>query len=234
MTSHEMRTPATIATGYAEALLAQETDATRRGDLEVIGEELQRLVRASDRITRTIRMDDPDHSGGRDLAGLLRGTVERWRVLADRDWRVECAVREHACSPERLRAAIDTMVENAVRYTGPGDTVRAFAQVDGTHLVVGVADSGPGMPAMLLRGLAEGQGAVTTAQDAAYLTADPKSQTGLGLALVREVAQGCGGRLVAGTSGEGGALVAVSLPHPHRASARGGSNPAQAGGSTRP
>ena len=42
--------------------------------------------------------------------------------------------------------------------------------------------------------------------------ADPKSQTGLGLSLVRETAEALGGRLVAGRSAEGGALLLMVLP----------------------
>jgi two-component system OmpR family sensor kinase len=213
MTSHEMRTPATIAIGYAEVLLAHETDATKRSDLEVIRDELGRLVLAGDRIIRTIRMHDQDDLRPHDVAELLGGTVDRWRVLADRDWVVDCAPIEHVCSEERMRACIDTLVENAVRYTEAGDTVRVFARLEGAHVVLGVADSGPGMSPELLRSLSRGDVRTRAEADATYVAEDPKAQTGLGLALVREAVQVRGGRLVAGVSSEGGALVAMAVPH---------------------
>lgn len=213
MTSHEMRTPATIAIGYAEVLLAHETDETKRSDLEVIRDELGRLVLAGDRIIRTIRMHDQDDLKPHDVADLLRGTVDRWRVLADRDWVVDCAPIEHICSEERMRACIDTLVENAVRYTEAGDTVRVFARLDGAKLVLGVADSGSGMSSELLHSLSRGDIRTRAEADATFVAEDPKAQTGLGLALVREAVQARGGRLVAGTSSEGGALVAMAVPH---------------------
>ena len=213
MTSHEMRTPATIAIGYAEVLLAHETDATKRSDLEVIRDELGRLVLAGDRIIRTIRMHDQDDLRSHDISELLRGTVDRWRVLADRHWVVDCATIEHVCSEERMRACIDTLVENAVRYTEAGDTVRVFAGLEGAHVVIGVADSGPGMSSELLHSLSRGDIRTRAEADATYVAEDPKAQTGLGLALVREAVQVRGGRLVAGTSSEGGALVAMAVPH---------------------
>jgi signal transduction histidine kinase len=213
MTSHEMRTPATIAIGYAEVLLAHETDATKRSDLEVIRDELGRLVLAGDRIIRTIRMHDQDDLRSHDVAELLGGTVDRWRVLADRDWVVDCASIEHVCSEERMRACIDTLVENAVRYTEAGDTVRVFARLEGAQVVLGVADSGPGMSPELLHSLSRGDVRTRAEADASYVAEDPKAQTGLGLALVREAVQLRGGRLVAGVSSEGGALVAMAVPH---------------------
>lgn len=211
MTSHEMRTPATIAMGYAEALLVQETDAVRRSDLEVIRDELGRLVLAGERMIRTMRMHDHEHRRELDLTSLLNETAERWSVLANRNWVVACPPLRHVCSADRLRACLDTLVENAVRYTEDGDTVRILGHVENRKLVVGVADSGPGMDPVMLRAL--GRGEITHAPSETYLAEDPKAQTGLGLALVREAVLAQGGRLAAGTSAEGGALVTLVVPY---------------------
>ena len=211
MTSHEMRTPATIAIGYAESLLAQERDPARRVDLEVICDELNRLVRAGDRVIRTIQVHDDSDLQPHDLGLLLRETAERWQVLADRAWVVDVPPIWHVCSAERVRAVLDTLVENAVRYTATGGTVRIFGAEHGEHVVVGVADSGPGMAPAMLRSLAGGAAGADDGS-AGWVAADPKSQTGLGLALVRDEAVARGGRLVAGRSAEGGALVVVAVP----------------------
>ncbi len=218
MTSHEMRTPATIAIGYAEMLLAIETDAVRRNDLEVIRDELGRLVLAGDRLIRTIRMHDHDEMENHDLPALLREVADRWSVLADRNWVVTCDLIRHVCSSDRMRACLDTLVENAVRYTDVGDTVRILGHVDGSDVVIGVADSGPGLHPMMLEAVNRDE--FDAANDSGSYTAeDPKAQTGLGLALVWEAARGRGGRVVAGTSEEGGALVTIRVPTvggPHR------------------
>lgn len=55
---------------------------------------------------------------------LLAQEVKRWQVVADRRW----VLGAEAClvlgSPERLRTGLDTLVENAIRYTSVVDTIR--------------------------------------------------------------------------------------------------------------
>src|SRR5688572_10487520 len=53
LTSHEMRTPLTIASGYVDLLLAREDRDSQRDDLLVVRDELGRLDRAGDRLLRT-------------------------------------------------------------------------------------------------------------------------------------------------------------------------------------
>ena len=211
MTSHEMRTPATIAMGYTEMLLSQESDPQRVEDLLVIRDELGRLVMAGDRLLRTIRMPDLDDLREHDLQRLLQEVAHRWQVLAERTWVVTCEPITHACSADRLRACLDTLVENAVRYTAPGDTVRIHAEVSGGEVTIGVADSGPGMDPLMMDALCSGSDAVSETE-AEYRALDPKAQTGLGLALVREVATARGGRMLAGRAAEGGVDVAIVVP----------------------
>ncbi len=211
MTSHEMRTPATIAIGYTEMLLSQETDPERRNDLRVISEELHRLVLAGDRLVRTLRMTDRDDVGMVDIDRVLAETADRWAVIADRDWSVEADAGLQMASAERLRACLDTLMENAVRYTDIGDVVRIFAHVVDDRLLIGVADSGPGMDPLLVRALRLDE-LGTLKRNSAYTAKDPKAQTGLGLSLVRDAAVARGGRVVAGRSAEGGALVVMCVP----------------------
>ena len=212
MTSHEMRTPATIALGYVDMLLENETDERVRSDLKVIGDELNRLVLVADRVMRMIRVHDHVAFERQDLANLLRETGERWSVVGERNWVVTCEPIELDCSAERLRACLDTLVENALRYTEDGDTVRIFGRRAGGAVTIGVADSGPGMDPQQIQAVNRGQLAASAAEYQDYVAEDPKAQTGLGLALVREAARARGGRVVAGVSAEGGAVVMMVLP----------------------
>lgn len=211
MTSHEMRTPATIAKGYAELLLQEETDSSRRDDLRVICEELDRLVLTSDRLVRMIRLEGSDRSELVDLDTLLSDTVERWSVLAARRWRSESSVGVHPCHRERLRACLDTLLENAVRYTSEGDTIRISGTRSGDQILIGVADSGPGLEQDLVHALNQDQ-VRPPGGDRGYRTADPKAQTGFGMAILHEVVRLEGGVLRAGVSAEGGALVVMAVP----------------------
>ena len=211
MTSHEMRTPATIAIGYADLLISREEDQAMREDLEVIRDELTRLVLVGGRLLRTMQMHDLEDLRREDLAALLNETASRWSAIADRNWTVSCPRIWHLCSAPRLRACLDTLIENALRYTESGDTIRLIGRRERDKVVVGVADSGPGMDPAMLAAIARGEPLVGTTAEP-YTAEDPKAQTGLGLALVQDAAEMRGGRLVAGRSCEGGALVLMAVP----------------------
>ena len=205
LTSHEMRTPLTIARGYVEMLLAGERDLERRRDLGVVDDELDRLTRVTERLVRAIRLQgdaDLDHV---DLDLVLRQTVERWAQVAERQWVVEPRAGWCEGSVERMRASLDTLVENALRYTVTGDVIRVTGSRDAASVTIGVADSGAGLSPDQVAAI-NGTGDVTEPPR------DALSQTGLGLGLVRGVAAARGGRLVAGTAPEGGALMLLQLP----------------------
>ena len=123
---------------------------------------------------------------------------------------VDSAAGKSDCSTERLRTCLDTLIENALRYTSVGATVRLVGFRTADAVCLGVADSGSGLQPDLAAAInADGFG---PAPDAAGASPDPLSQTGLGLALVHEVVASRDGRLVAGRSAEGGALVLMMIP----------------------
>ena len=207
LTSHEMRTPLTIASGYVDLLLAAEDREDRRDDLLVVHDELGRLARAGDRLLRMIRLEDALPRTRLDAAHLVRDTVTRWATVADRTWEIEAETVRVEASPERLRACLDTLIENAVRYTAAAGTIRVFCHQYEGHVWLGVADSGPGFTAE--------QTALINDGDAADLdlgAGGPGGQTGYGLGIVREIVNARGGLVRAGSSREGGALVLVVLP----------------------
>lgn len=205
LTSHEMRTPLTISRGYIELLLAREQEPDERRDLIVIDDELDRLTRVTERLLRAIRLQGGAEIVAVDLDALVRQTVERWAPVAHRTWVVEARAGEYQGSAERMRASLDTLIENALRYTVDGDTVRLTATRDGEELEVSVADSGSGLSD-------EQVAAINHAADGIEPPRDELSQTGLGLGLVRGLVGARGGRLLAGTAPEGGALLVLQLP----------------------
>jgi two-component system OmpR family sensor kinase len=211
VTSHEMRTPLTIASGYVDLLLARADD-TARPDLEVVQDELGRLARAGDRLIRMIQLQDLPHRTKVDLEELLHETAHRWATVADRHWSVDAAGGVVLAVPDRLRAGLDTLIENAVRHTAPGDAIRLVSDRRGEHWWIGIADSGPGLtPDQALQ--------VNRAPDAESPSPGqaagegPLARTGLGIGIVTDVAAAHGGKVAAGRSREGGALVLMVLPH---------------------
>lgn len=211
MTSHEMRTPATIALGYVDLLLGHEQVPARRDDLRVVREELERLVLSTDRLVRMLWITEAEVLVDVDVDLLLTETADRWSVLADREWQVSSTVGMQPASADRLRACLDTLVENAVRYTTGGDVVRLLSFEHDGALVVGVADGGPGLdPA--LTGAINAPARVEPPMRPELSAPDPKARTGLGLGLVHEVVTARGGRVIAGRAQDGGALLLMVVP----------------------
>ena len=206
--SHEIKTTLTIAGGYLDLVLTQVRTPTTRDDLEVARDELHRLSRASERLLRMMRMQEDHTIEPIDVDALMRQTLERWSTVAERDWLLDARAGWAECAPHRLRACFDTLIENSLRHTPPDGTIRLFGIRVDDHLCLGVADSGPG--------LSEDQlGAVN--QQSLRLTGvdvDDRqyAETGLGLSIVQEVVLERGGRLAAGSSEEGGALLVIVLP----------------------
>jgi signal transduction histidine kinase len=206
--SHEMRTPLAIAGGYIDLLRRQDLPEPAPEDLCVVREELDRSALAVDRLLRLIRSQDNLPLLDLDLDSLLREMVQRWQVVADRDWRVEADAGIQKLNADRMRACVDTLIENAVRYTNAGDTIRVFARRRGDTYVVGVADAGVGFTPDQIAAI-NATALDTTEQP---IITDPRSQTGLGLSLVREGVEWRGGRLLAGRAAEGGAEVRIICP----------------------
>jgi signal transduction histidine kinase len=206
LTSHELRTPLTIARGYVELLLAREVDPQQRRDLDVVDDELNRLTRVTERLVRVIRLQGGADLERVDLDLLLSQTTERWAQVADRCWVVEAHAGLYDGSAERMRACLDTLIENALRYTHDGDKVRLTSLREGGCITITVADSGPGLSAELAS-IINGD-----APSDVEVPRDELSQTGLGLGLVHAVVAARGGRLHAGSSPEGGALLRMEFP----------------------
>ena len=110
--------------------------------------------------------------------------------------------------PLRVRQIVSNLVDNALRVTPAGGTVRVGRRRSGSEFVVEVADTGPGISAADLPHVFE----------RSYLWG--KSQkvlpvgTGLGLAIVRELAVALGGRIDVASEPGRGTAFALHLPAP--------------------
>jgi signal transduction histidine kinase len=186
--SHELRTPVTIARGHLELLRRERPDAP---ELAVALDELRRMERIVERLLLLAKSEQQGFAFEEiDLEAFLSDLFMRWSEVAPRAWRldVDLAGRLRADS-EALRNALDALLENAVKYTDPGDSIELSAYADGWGgVVIEVADSGSGVPPEALPRIferwARADGARTRERGGA----------GLGLAIVAAVARAHGGR----------------------------------------
>lgn len=210
LTSHELRSPLTISTGYLRLLRESETDPARVADLDIVSDEVERISRTSERLLRLIRLQGDDGLEVIDVDAVARDVLRRWAGVTSREWVLDVGAGEAVGSAERLQVVLDTLVENAVRYTQTDQVIRVHTGrgPDG-DVVVGVADGGLGIPAARRQSLTE---AGATAGFTDPLEGDERSQTGLGLSIVRSVAVARGGRLVVEEAPEGGVFVHIRVP----------------------
>ncbi|KQX62004.1 sensor histidine kinase KdpD [Angustibacter sp. Root456] len=210
LTSHELRTPLTIARGYVELLQERVTDLEDQQDLAVAADELDRLSRVSDRLIRMIRLQDDTVTEDVDLDRVLSQAVERWRIVADRHWVLKSRLGHCHGSAERLRTCLDTLIENALRYTVPGDTIRLLGVRREAEFVVAVLDSGTGLTDSQIMAINAGE--QPQQAETPLGSVDRLAGTGLGLGIVRQIAHARGGSLYASRAPEGGAALSVTFP----------------------
>ena len=211
LTSHELRTPLGVARAEAALALARRrTRAELEQALHVVAARLDWMSRLSDDLlvlARSQRGRVPVRRTAIDLRALLEQCCEAWLAQArERGLELMLTVDEGLeveVDPDRVRQAVGNLLDNALRHTPPGGSVRIGASVAGPALRVEVEDSGPGFDPRVLpdafqpyvRGNGENAG----------------SGAGLGLAIVQAVAESHGGGAVAENLPGGGARVTVTM-----------------------
>ena len=208
--SHDLRTPLTSIKGYAEALTDGAVDDVGRvgGIIETEANRLERLVGDLLLLARLESTDFPLHLATIDprptvtsvAEGLQPDAAERGIVLSARvpDHDVPIEV-----DPDRFAQIVANLVTNALRYASRTVSLTLWEAEGRIHLAVG--DDGPGIPDADLPHVFE------RLYTAAANPAVKESGAGLGLAIVRDLAERMGGSVMARRSAMGGAEFVVSF-----------------------
>ena len=211
--AHELRNPLTIITGYVEALrdgeLAPTTDR-----LNAVLRQARRLGRAVDDL-RTLSLAD---IGGLTLlvapldpVELLQATVNSYAVQAQQanvalTWQAQGELGEIQGDEERLSQVLSNLVSNALRHTPAGGSVHLESHLEGSWLVLTVADTGEGiapdeLPHIFDRLFRAGQPAERD-----------RSGSGLGLAIVQALVSAHRGTIEAQSRRGVGTTFTIRLP----------------------
>lgn len=204
--SHELRTPLTIARGHLELLRTREG---ANPDLNVALEEMTRLDDIIEQLLVLAAADQPDflRRTDVDLDQFLEDVFVRWVDIAPRAWRLgSVPTGQIRLDADRVRAALDALLDNAVKYTGASEAIELRARLgeDGA-VIIEVADQGQGVPAEALERIFE---RFARADAARGRTA---GGFGLGLAIVDAIAKLHGGRCTVQSSSLG-SVFALELP----------------------
>jgi len=211
---HDLRTPLTTIAGYAEALhegKVNQDDLSRVG--AVMNRETGRLSRLLEDLMTLSRLEAGEFAlrpEAVDLAGHLRGSAEAYRGRAEAAGvRLEADLGEvppALVDPDRIDQVVGNLVENALRYTPAGGSVRLSLRAEGALARIAVADTGPGIAAADLPHIFE---RLYVAQR--YRAARPEG-SGLGLAIVRELAEAMGGRVEVASVPDQGTTISALVP----------------------
>jgi signal transduction histidine kinase len=203
--SHELRTPLTIARGHLELL----SDHGLAGELEVALDELGRIDAIIERLLVLAAADQPDflRVAEVELEPFLEDVFMRWSDVTPRAWRLGPLARGTLLvDPDRLRAALDALVENAIKYTDEHAAIELRARhIAADRVLIEVEDEGCGVPDEALARIFERFARADAAR------ARSTGGVGLGLAIVDAIAKAHGGRCTAENTGHG-SIFGLELP----------------------
>lgn len=203
--SHELRTPLTIARGHLELLAVHGPSS----GLDVALDELGRIDAIIERLLLLAAAGQPDflRTEAVALEPFLEDVFMRWPEVAPRAWRLgPLADVTLLVDPDRLRAALDALIENAIKYTDERDAIELRARRAGpSRVLIEVEDEGSGVQEDALARIFERFARTDAARTRST------GGVGLGLAIVDAIAKAHGGHCTAKNTGNG-AIFALELP----------------------
>ncbi|HEX6107299.1 MAG TPA: HAMP domain-containing sensor histidine kinase [Gemmatimonadales bacterium] len=212
--SHELRTPLSQILIFTELLKLGRlrSDAERERSLDIIHQEVRRLIRLVENVLQFARSGAGRRRLERDrvpLAGLIGETLDAFRPLAaSRDVTLLAEVPEQAAvraDPSALRQILLNLLDNAVKYGPRGQTVRVAAAVLNGRTRIAVDDQGPGIPLADRHRVWQGYYRLQRETRSAV------AGSGIGLAVVRSLASEMSGRTWVEDTETGGARFVVEL-----------------------
>ena len=213
--SHELRTPITTTRAAANVALQQphRDEAEYRHALTVIEQQAARLSRIVGDMFTLARADAgnyPVRSQPMYLDEIVGEVASAARVLAStRDVRIECNSSGSASvvgDEELIRRMVMNLLDNAVRHSPSGAVVHVGLHAIESGYAIVVADQGGGIPPENQPHIFERFYRVDTSR------ASRDGGAGLGLALVRWVANLHGGNVTLTASSKAGSTFTVELP----------------------
>ncbi|MEU2825325.1 HAMP domain-containing sensor histidine kinase [Streptomyces bacillaris] len=222
--AHELRTPITVLRGHLE-LMDTDSGSGRRQTRLLLLDELDRMNRIVDDLLLLARAERPDFLslGPTSLTDLVVDVAAKAQGLGRRRWSVAHVADAFVhLDEQRMTQALMQLASNAVSHTSEGDTIEIGSRLWLGRVRVWVADSGPGVAV-------EDRERVFECFYQAGEARSGRNGTGIGigLALVREIAQAHDGAAYVEEAPTGGARFVIDLPalHPTTEGTHGEQNP---------
>lgn len=215
LVTHEMRTPLTAIQGMTELLAQYEVEPHRSKEMHLaINDEVKRLTRMITGYLDITRLE----SGATELrrsAVRVESLLERILLMlepvaAQSDIRLvrrlDGDVPPFLADADLLSRAVENLISNAIKYSPPGTQVTVAASSNEEAVYIEVSDQGYGISEANLPRIFEKFYRVPRVQDAGV------PGTGLGLTLVREIAELHGGSVAVKSEVNAGSTFTLRIP----------------------
>ncbi len=188
--SHELKTPLTVITGYLETMADAEGEYPEhwRRSMRSMQNQAERMGRLLEDLLLLSRLETTDAGESEQepvaVPAMLAAIEEDARLVSGDSLAVEVEVEPGLWltgDAHELRSAFSNLVQNAVRYTGPGGRVGILWRREGEGAVFRVEDNGIGIAPQHLPRLTERFYRVDVGRSR------QAGGTGLGLAIVKHV-----------------------------------------------
>ncbi|MBA3311092.1 MAG: HAMP domain-containing histidine kinase [Nocardioidaceae bacterium] len=187
--SHELRTPLTIIRGHVEMLELDATPEGRQETVELVTDEVDRMGGIVNDLSLLARAEHPGFLTVEtlDLRPVVRDIYLKATALAERRWRLETDVSVRAVADRhRISQALLQLAHNATKFTTEADTITIGVDLHGGRPRLWVDDSGVGV--------SPGDAETIFERFQRGTSGGGTFGGGLGLAIVRAIAEAHGGQ----------------------------------------
>ena len=213
--SHELKTPLTSISGYAETLLTDMPDAdTTRRFLNTILDNARRMQRLVDDLLDLARIEAGRWQPELEPVDVQDAAQEMWAELAERaavrgvhfEVDVASGAGTVVVDADALRQVLTNLLDNSLRYTPRGGRIVCRSRLEDSGVAISIADNGSGIAHEHLPRIFE-----------RFYRADPSRSreeggTGLGLAIVKHLVEAHAGKVYAESERGAGTTVTCWFP----------------------
>ena len=202
---HELRTPITVIRGHLELL--EEDPEERRRTLALVLDELERMQRIVNDLLVLAKAEQPDFLdlATVNLTDLTREVYEKAQALGPREWHLERIGRGIIVGDrQRITQAVMQLAQNAVQHTQDKGDIAIGSALRNGEARLWVRDAGEGIPV--------GEQDQIFQRFSRRRNRRSSEGAGLGLAIVRAIAEAHHGRVEVDSSPGEGSMFTITIP----------------------
>lgn len=210
--SHELKTPLTSIKGFAETLKYVEDEEDKNRFLNIIDDEADRLTRLINDILTLSHIENNEMDESviieanhiiEDICCMMKASAEKKHIEIQKTL---CEAPNIAGDPDRFKQMVINLIDNAVKYTDNGGTVKVSTDVSDGSYLISVEDNGVGISEKHQERLFERFYRVDKARSRSA------GGTGLGLAIVKHIVLGFDGTIELESEVGKGSRFTVRIP----------------------